>query len=247
MRHDSLKTQIRIAQATTRIQRSEATKLIRKGRDLRKKATTETTRIKQDRLNNKGWECRSTSMDLRSAANDGRNDRRHMHLAAALLNGRAYQRAEAKCDPKNKPSASVLGAWIKPYLPKEEQTHAEYIAELWLKDGTIRLNHIEDKGLVQLLALDKQKADIEGTKRSIKLAEKALTEAQGAVTQQERWIASAQTKLADQKANAVKATAHLDGLHTQLAGQEASLRAEQDALKASKAITRCIDDLFEVA
>lgn len=247
MRHDSLKTQIRIAQATTRIQRSEATKLIHKGRDLRKKAATETTRVKQDRLSNKGWECRSTSMDLRSAANDGRNDRRHMHLAAALLNGRTYQQCEAKCDPKNKPSASILGAWIKPYLSKEEQTHAEYIAETWLKDGTLRLRYIEDKGIVQLLALDKQKADIETTKQSIKLAETALMNARAQTASTERNIAHLQATLASNKATETKAAEHLEGLQAQLAGQEISLRAEQDALKASKAITLCIDDLFEVA
>lgn len=247
MRHDSLKTSIRIAQATTRIHRSEATKLRAKAQALYKKAKAETDQTKKTRLDNKGWGCSQQSVALRAEANSERGDRRHMHLAAALLNGRTYKQAEAKCEPHKKPQAKTLVAWIRPHLPAAEQAHAEYIAEVWLKDGTLRLTHIQETGLVQLLSLDKQKATIASTKASIKLAEKALADARQQVTATERNIAHQQALLNSTKATETKAKETLTGLLAQLAQQEADLRRDQEALTIKKAKTNSIDDLFEVA
>ena len=247
MRHDSLKTQIKIAQATTHIQRSEANKFRAKSKALYKAAEAEQDQTKKIRLNNKGWDFRCQTINLRTEANSDRNARRHMHLAAAMLNGRTYKQCEAKCDPHKKPPAKALATWIAPYLPAAERAHAEYIADSWLKDGTLRLTRIQDDGIVQLLALDKHKANIAATKTSILIAEQALTKLQGEAAQRERWIIDSQNQLVDYRAKIAKATETLTGLNSQLAGQEATLRAEQDALKASKAITRSIDDLFEVA
>lgn len=238
MRHTSLKTDIKIAQATARIQRAEASKLIRKGRDLRKQATAEPDPTKKARMASVGWVCRDDSMGLRATANAGRNDRRHMHLAAALLNGKTYLQCEKEAE--DKPSPTGIAAWIKPHLPVDEQAHAEFIAETWLTTGEIRHKEIREQGLVERLALDKKAATITGLKVQIKTTDREYQSHQSQVMQTERY-------LAQHKANAAKWYTKLGDLQTQCSKLESSLQADKDALTASKAVTRSIDDLFEDA
>lgn len=126
MNHDSLKTEIKTATATTRTQRAEATKLLNEGRDLRKqaKATNDSLKLAE------GWNRHSTGMLLRSEADSGTQDRRAMHLAAAALNGRVYSQCESKCE--SKPWYGGLALCLLPYLPADRQTEANNIAKAWL-------------------------------------------------------------------------------------------------------------------
>ncbi len=238
MRHTSLKTDIKIAQSTARIQRAEASKLIHKGRDLRKRASSEPDPAKKARLDSVGWGCRDESVGLRAEANAGRSDRRHMHLAAGLLNGKTYLQCESKCE--DPPSATSLAIWIKPHLPADEQTHAEFIAETWLKTGEIRHKEIREQGLVERLALDKKAAEVTKVKLEIKNTDREHRHHQAQVQQTER-------HLAQHKAIAAKWYTKLGDLQTQCARLESDLQADKDALAASKAVTRSIDDLFEDA
>lgn len=236
MRHTSLKTEIQIQQATTRIQRASATKLIRQGRDLRKQAAAEPDTAKQARMAAQGWVCRTDSMDLRAKANDGRSSRRVMHLAAALLNGKTYLQCEKTAE--SKPDAQSIASWIKPHLLPEEQPHAEFIAETWLSTGEIRLREIREQGLVERLGLDKAQAVIDKLKVEIKRTEQSHSYYQGIEQQHERSLVQA-------RATTIKWRATLSDLQWKCLELEADLTAQKEALAASKAVTRSIDDLFE--
>lgn len=142
MNHDSLKTEIKTAQTTTREQRAEATKLIHQGRSLRKQAKTETDEVKKARLNAEGWNCHHDGVYLRAEANYGRPERRHLHLAAALLNGRTYLQCEQKCEEK--PSASMLGRLIAPFLSDIDKPNSDAIAKSWLTQE-VRLSGLTAK------------------------------------------------------------------------------------------------------
>lgn len=244
MRHDSLKSEIKIAMATTRIQRTEANKFRAKAKALFEKAKAESDQTKQSILNKRGWDLRCQGMGLRSEANSGRSNRRYMHLAAALLNGRSYKQCEGRCESHKKPQTKDLAARIQPHLPMAERPHAEYIAEMWLKDGTLRLTYIREQGLVRLLSLDKQKATIVATRTSIRLAEQVLKDTENRVAATERWLHEQQFALQRQKAEVVKATETLDGLYERLAEQEAHLRHEQETLATKSSSTNALDDLF---
>lgn len=147
MRHDSLKSDIQTAQATTRTQRASASKLLHQGRTLRKQAESEPDPTKKASLLSEGDNCRLGSLHLRYTANSGRFDRRHMHLAAALLNGKTYFQCEAKCEAK--PLAKVLAPLIQPHLPETEQAEAAFFAETWLKTGDTRLKALRDQKLAE--------------------------------------------------------------------------------------------------
>lgn len=136
MNHSTLKSEIQSVMATTRTERAEANKLIRQGRKLRKLALSEHDAVKKAQLLSEGWGDHGTSVALRHQANMGRSTRRSMHLAAALLNGKTYQQCEQKC--VFPPSASYIGKHVAPYLPEADQKNAGTIAEMWVKEGTVR-------------------------------------------------------------------------------------------------------------
>jgi len=240
MRHISLKTEIQIVQTTARIQRATATKLIHRGRDLRKRIRTEPDlpQAKQNCLHREAEDCRLEGMSLRGTANSGRAARRVMHLAAALLNGKTYLQCEKETE--DKPDVDGIAHWIKPQLPLEEQPHAQFIAETWIKTGEIRHREIREQGLVERIGFDKAQAVINKLKGEIKTTEQSYQNCQAQVQQTER-------SLVLTRDTAVKWHDKLEGLKGQCQTLESDLQAKKDALAASKAITRNIDDLFEDA
>lgn len=133
MKHDALKSQINSAASTAATQRREATQLLGEGRQLRKSGNQ-----------SEGWDKHREGMALRWDANDEREYRRHLHLSAALLNGRTYKRCEAKYDEEHTgpASAGLIGPLIEPYLTLlPEGMDADDIAAKWLHEGDARLRY----------------------------------------------------------------------------------------------------------
>jgi|SaaInlLV_10m_DNA_2_1039722.scaffolds.fasta_scaffold02497_8 hypothetical protein len=164
MIHSALSSQINVNSRLTAAQRHEASRLIISGRKLRKdgRELRDSNKVKAERLIAQGW-CRHTAgIDLLDQAEDSRNERRHAHLAAALLNGKTYEQCESKRNPHKTPDAdfTVIGGYIRPHLPAGEQKHSEAIAQAWLKSGNLRLSYIQDKGIAGLVALDQKRSEI---------------------------------------------------------------------------------------
>jgi hypothetical protein len=134
MRHDTLKTEIKTAQTTTHNQRAEASSLIRRGRDLRKQCRAESNQDTKLSLYDEGEKCRVTGMALRADANYDRDSRRHMHLAAGLLNGKTYLQCESKCE--SLPYAKAIASWVKPCLP--EGVDATALVQEWITKGEVK-------------------------------------------------------------------------------------------------------------
>ena len=239
MRHIKLKIDIKVAQAEARIQRAEGTKLIAQGRKLRKRSQAESDVEKKTRLFHAGETCRDQGIDLRATANYGRQDRRHLSLAAAMLNGKTYEQCEKKCDPQNKPQKTRLAPYIQPYLLAEEKKHAEFIAQTWLKEGNIRLVLIRNEKLGDKLAFDQKMAAILATKTEIANGESALRAARTSLREASRYVETHQ-KTVDQWSTQVRS------LQERCQIQEAELQAEKDqeALKTSQVVTQGVDDLF---
>lgn len=165
MNHAHLKSQINIATLTTRATRQEASRLLHKGRKLRRQAESSPARSnpsKSHALMNQGWDAHEAGMALRENAEAGRLDRRHMHLSAALLNGKTYLGCEPKRDSTRTPTAdpNQIATYITPHLPQAEKKHAQYIAQMWCGQGNVRLHYIREMGLVRLFTIDKTEAEI---------------------------------------------------------------------------------------
>jgi len=165
--HSALKAQINTATALTKARRAEATRLITKGRKLRGEGralgdTKPDPKALGARLLAQGRDLHSTGMDLLSDAEDGRRDRRHLHLAAALLNGRRYSRCESSFSQNTGPaSSSEIAAIIQPHLPNKLKVHAEFIAMTWLDKKDITLRALADGDqLTNQMALDEQRAKL---------------------------------------------------------------------------------------
>lgn len=232
-----LKAEIRAESLKASTFRREATKLIRKGRRLRAESRQESNAAKAKQLDAKGWAARSQGLDLRDAAEAGRYDRRHMHLAAGLLNGRTYLRCEAKCDPRHKPNAEKLGAILAPSLPASERPHAKYIAEIWL-GGEARLKDIRERGLDRLLEQDKKQAEITALQRQILRAEQDHQNARVR-------IASAETDLRRCREHADTCTKALDTLILRKSDMESELRRMKQTSSVEGTQVTCVADLFK--
>jgi len=129
MNHASLKTQIKIAQTTTHIQRSDATKYLNQGRELRRKARVEPDKTLAAKLMSRGQACHAQGMNLSYNASSGGYGRRVMHLTAALCNGKTYNQCEPKRrDDTPKIRLTDMAMFLREALPLEEQKHAEFIA-----------------------------------------------------------------------------------------------------------------------
>jgi len=161
--HSALKTQINEEAAAAKAQRREATHLIVEGRKLRREGRAlGAEKPEPDErgiaLLKQGWDNHSRGHDLLETAEDGRDDRRHLHLAAALLNGRTYKQCESKINEQKtgKPAASYIARLIEPYLPKSTKAEAKALASDWL-DGVeggiqrVRALHLMER-LDQLIA-----------------------------------------------------------------------------------------------
>lgn len=139
MNHSALKTEINEKSAAAKAQRREATQLIIEGRKLRREgralgAEKPDPDQRGVALLEQGWDNHSQGRDLLWEAEDGRDDRRHLHLAAALLNGRTYKQCEPTINEQKtgKASASCIARLIEPHLPKG--VDAMVLATDWL-DG----------------------------------------------------------------------------------------------------------------
>jgi hypothetical protein len=79
-------------------------------------------------------------VDLWDQANDGRDLRRHRHLAYAYLKGRSYLECENSCRRGNEPNAHEIRMHAYPYLLEraDEMAGIEQHLATWLKDGTTR-------------------------------------------------------------------------------------------------------------
>ena len=167
----ALKIQINAATAATRQQRLEATNLIVSGRKLRRGgralgATKPDPDLKGLALLKQGWERHRKGMSLLGAAESGRYDRRHMHLTAALLNCRTYQRCESSTNPHT-PSASVskIVTFLQTIAPHYEgglQQDALNLAREWLDRGDVRLRYLHDEGKFVLRTYDEVPARFPG-------------------------------------------------------------------------------------
>jgi len=242
----ALKSQINISTLTTRAQRREASRLIISGRKLRAKgralADAPTTKVKADRLLKQGWDNHKTGMSLLGDAEAGRNDRRHASLAAALLNGKTYLRCEPKINPAKTPKvdAEMLAGYIKPHLPLEEQKHALHIAEMWAKDGHVRLAYIREQGLVRLLHIDKKEAEVVALKAKIGRAEQDFQH-------QKRQESTAQARHASQVKRREASADELYALQSRLADLELELEDAKTVKADQSATINSIDDLLEAA
>lgn len=147
MNHSALKTEIIEMATTASAQRREATTLLNEGRKLRREGNSD-----------QGWAKHREGMALRWDANDEREYRRHLHLAAALLNGRPYLRCEAKYDEEHTGPAlsGLIGRFIKPHLP--ESLDAADIAAEWLSQGNVRLRYDKDSDALSLVPAEMKEA-----------------------------------------------------------------------------------------
>lgn len=238
MKTIKLKIEIRSAAFTASLQRRAANKFIREGRQLRAKARQETDPEKRKKLDAKGNELRWLGIDLRDDAASGRYDRRHDGLAAALLHGKTYPQCEAKCDPKNKPNAEVLGTRLASYLIPAERPHAKFIAEAWLTsaDG-VTLRDIREKGLAKLIDQDKRQAEIAGIQKQIAQAEQSARYAR-------QEIGNTEARLRDQQAGMAKHNAAIDALLAKKDALEAALKAATlPSIEGIAFLT--VDDIFK--
>jgi len=165
----ALKIQINAATAATRQQRLEATKLIVSGRKLRRggRALGGDSPINPDvkglALLKQGWERHRQGMRHLGVAESGRYDRRHQHLAAALLNGRTYKR----CEPTIKPhtliaSVTMITPLITSCLPVKQQNDAQKLVREWLDRGDVRLRYLPDEEQFVMRSYDEVPARFPG-------------------------------------------------------------------------------------
>lgn len=156
MNHSALKTEINQAATTATTQRRDATQLIIEGRKLRREGRA----LGKDQpdpdgrgaaLLAKGWSNHSDGMDLLSEAEDRREDRRHLHLAAALLNGRTYKRCESKINEQKTDQASAgwIASLIEDYLP--EGCDASEFACDWLAKGNVKLRYDKESDSLSMV------------------------------------------------------------------------------------------------
>ena len=83
---------------------------------------------------------------LLEEANDGRWERRQMHLAYCYLKGRTYHQCEAKCDPDNRPSIGAIASDVNTCLGRKGKTEREVTTghiEFWIKTGDLTRRQIE--------------------------------------------------------------------------------------------------------
>ena len=128
---------IRIASALARMQRSSARNLLREGREgcrlarLSQDGRAIARALKQQQINIE------TAVNLRYKSHHV--DRRSMHLAAALLNGRTYLQCERKCEQA--PSAQGIFEHIR-FVDYPRFFCSPWITEEWLKRGDVRLSRL---------------------------------------------------------------------------------------------------------
>ncbi len=220
--HSALSAQINISTLTTKAQRQEASRLIIKGRKLRAQGRdlgaeqSEPSR-KATRLLKQGWANHATGMNLLDQCEGTRNERRHAHLAAALLNGRTYKQCEPTINKQKtpQPSAQCISEHLRLHLPKEMRAHAEFITEKWLQ-GDLRLRDLQNEGLARLIEIDSLEAGIAQAKREQKTQTKKLQLAMGARAQSQQMHARNERLLAEASDRCTEAESKIDDLKAKL-------------------------------
>ena len=161
MNHDALKTEIKTAAAETTTQRREATRLYIKGRKLRHegRALGDTPDIERgEDLLKEGWNLHNQAADLIYETESTRYDRRHLHLAAAMLNGRTYLQCEPKTNPQKTGSANdrAIGYHIQEFLPEGDNADAQALAfaKEWVKNGNVRIRFDREANRVAIVPVE---------------------------------------------------------------------------------------------
>lgn len=124
---------------------------------------------------------RKLANKLLEEANDGRWDRRHLHLAYCYLKGRTYRQCEAKCDPENKPSASTIASIVNRYKEVTGKAETEITLghlQFWLQTGDLTRWQIE--------ASYHQKKAVENADKARQDARSKLERVQGDLARYER-------------------------------------------------------------
>jgi len=133
VKHDALKTEINTITEDVRRSRREALEAIREGYRLRRGngPGSDSDKAKGTALLCKGW-LWIGHIDFDSER------RRYLSLAATLLNGTPYLKAEATRDPKRTPDVSHvrLNAFIYDFLP--DDVSGDELIEAWLAGEDIR-------------------------------------------------------------------------------------------------------------
>jgi len=239
----ALKSNIRISSITTRVQRREATRMLAKGRELRKKsrdlAISTGPSPKSKRLQAEGNQFHDQGMGLLDCSNDSRDLRRHQHLAAALLHGKTYLACEAKIDETrtSKPDAKTLATIIRHCLPEEEQKHAEHIASMWLDKGDMRLRAMRDGEVLNLIALNRIDAEIATVNKS-------LLTAVLLVKTREKYVSRVRLDLEVKEKSLEEAKQQVASMRLRIDDLKFQKEEMREAKANTKAVTDTIDDLF---
>jgi len=161
--HSALKNEINLQATTTHDQRHDATRLFIKGRKLRREGRALGAEgnggpdpEKGVQLLKQGWQAHQDAEYLIMTGEDTRCDRRHLHLAAAMLNGRTYLRCERSYNEQatDKPGYRTIRFHIEDFLPSEDKALANVLAQAWLDNGNVRLKYDRETDRVQLVAVD---------------------------------------------------------------------------------------------
>lgn len=224
MNHLILKSNIRVAQATARMQRTESHKLLHRGRKLRKQSQGHVSMdpLHREQYQAEGQECRRSGLYLRNQAEYNRDYRRTMHLAAALLNGKTYEQCEQKCNPKNPPDAAAIGGFIRAYLPPGEREHSEYIAQRWVLGWTMA--DIRTQGLAPLAEKAKRKAEMAKQKASMAKLQSSIKSVQTDYEHYSSQVISAEQTVQRYKQNVKDKASVLARLQDELAAMEQVLQ-----------------------
>ena len=228
MNHYALNSWIAIASRKARAQRTEATRLIIKGRKFCREgralgAEKPNSDPRGTNLLKAGKELNQIGCRLIGNAEDGRWQRRHWHLAAALLNGKTYFRCEAKINEQKtgKADSSLIADAIQLHLPLDLQTYALFIAKEWLLRGGLTLR-ATFRDTQRLAALDKAKVDFAQTR-----VEKAKLERER--TWSTNHLKRAQAALDEAVAQVASLTSRWDDLQLRMAKLEGEIRQLEPA------------------
>ena len=239
----ALKSNIRISSITASTARREATRMLAKGRALRKESRESAISTgpspKSKRLQEEGNQLHEQGMSLRDHVDGDQDKRRHRHLAAALLHGKTYKACEPKIDKTrtSKPNPQTLAAILRPCLPHEEQQHAEHIATMWLDKGDMHLRALRQGEVLHLIALDQ--IDVEITE-----AKKAHGQARLLVRTREMYVSRARTDLEVKEKSAEEARTKVASMQSRIEDLEFQKEELREAKANTKAVIDTIDDLF---